>query len=136
MPDGSPPPDAAGQWPKIEEAFRGVGAFGVFNFVMNIFINGAVGAPPGRAVIGALMVLVGVSTLAGWMDRGLGRRAFAAGLLGGYALMTVSSGGACTLFVQPPLLTTFNAVSGAFLYAVAIAVFGLVILNHRLSDSE
>ena len=136
MPDGSPPPDAAGQWPKIEEAFRGFVAFGVFNFAMNIFINGAVGALPGRAVIGALVVLAGVSALAGWMDRGLGRRTFAAGLLSGYALMTVISGGTCTLFMQRPLLTIFNAVSGSFLYAVAIAVFGLVILSHRLSDSE
>ena len=49
--------------------------------------------------------------------------------------MTVSSGGACTLFVPQPLLAGFSMVIGAFLYGAAI-IFGLVLLNHRLSDAE
>ena len=131
MPDGSPPSDAASQWPKIAEAYRGFVAFGVLNVT-------AIMAP--TALVGAATKVVGLvaatCALAVWMDRGLRRRAFAAGLLGGYALMTVISGGACTLFVPQPLLAGFNMVSGAFLYVVAIIIFGLVLLNHWLLDSE
>ena len=131
MPDGAPPSDGASQWPKIAEAYRGFVAFGVLNVAAIAATTGLVGAAS------KLIVLVAATgVLAVWIDHGLRRRAFAAGLLGGYALMTVISGGACTLFVPQPLLAAFNSVSGAFLYGAAIIIFGLVLLNHRLSDSE
>ncbi len=132
MPGGSPPPDPeASRWPQLAEAYRGFVAFGVLN-VATIALTTVL---PGAA-IKVVVLLAATSALAVWMDRGLCPRAFAAGLLGGYALMTVISGGACTLFVPQPLLAGFNMVSGAFLYVVAIIIFGLVLLNHWLSDSE
>ena len=132
MPGGSPPPDPEpSPWPQLAEAYRGFVAFGVLNVAAIAATTVLAGA-----AIKVVVLLAATSAVAVWMDRGLRRRAFAAGVLGGYALMTVISGGACTLFVQPPLLAGFNIVSGAFLYVVALIIFGLVLLNHRLSDAE
>ncbi len=132
MPGGPPPPDPdVSRWSRIADAYRGLVAFGVLN-VATIALTTVL---PGAA-IKVVVLLAATSALAVWTDRGLRRRAFAAGLLGGYALMTVISGGACTLFVPQPLLAAFNSVSGAFLYAGAIIIFGLVLLNHQLSDAE
>lgn len=131
MPGGPPPPDPdVRRWSRIVDAYRGLVAFGVLN-VATIALTTVL---PGAA-IKVVVLLAATSALAVWMDRGLRRRAFAVGLLGGYALMTVISGGACTLFVPQPLLAEFNMVSGAFLYAGAIIIFGLVLLNHHLSES-
>ena len=132
MAGGSPPPDpGASYWPTIADAYRGFFAFGVLNVLAFLVANALVGT-----TIGAVVFLAAISALAAWIDRGLGRRAFAAGLLGGYPLMTIISGGTCTLLVHQPVLTPFNVVSGFVLYAIAVAIFGLVLLNHHLSESE
>ncbi len=132
MPGGSPPPDPeAGPWPQLAEAYRGFVSFGVLNVAAIAVTTVLAGA-----AIKVVVLLAATGAVAVWMDRGLRRRAFAAGVLGGYALMTVISGGACTLFVPQPLLAGFNMVSGAFLYAGALIIFGLVLLNHHLSDAE
>ncbi len=131
MPGGSPPPaPEASRWLQLAEAYRGFVAFGVLNVAAIAVTTVLVGA-----AIKVVVLLAATSALAVWMDRGLRRRAFAVGLLGGYALMTVISGGACTLFVPQPLLAGFNMVSGAFLYVAALIIFGLVLLNHHLSES-
>ena len=110
---------------------RGFVAFGVLNVAAIAVTTVLVGA-----AIKVVVLLAATGALAMWMGRGLRRRAFAAGLLGGYALMTVISGDACTLFVPQPLLAGFNMVSGGFLYVAAIIIFGLVLLNHQLSDAD
>ena len=48
--------------------------------------------------------------------------------------MTIISGGTCTLFVSQPVIRIFNVFSGFFLYAGAMAIFGLVLLSRNLDD--
>ncbi len=132
MSDGSAPPDpGTSHWPKIEEAYRGFFAFGVLNLLAFLAANELV-----QTTIAAVVFGAAIAALAAWSYRRLDRHALAAGLLGGYALMSIISGGTCTLFVGQPQPTTSNVLRGAFLYVAAIIIFGLVLLNHRLSDSE
>ncbi len=84
------------------------------------------------ALVGGGLLAV-VIALAAWAYWGWDRPGFAAGLLGGYALMTIISGGTCTLFVHDPLVPRFNIVTGPLLYIGAVLIFGLVLLIRRLS---
>ncbi len=81
------------------------------------------------------MLLAVVSALVAWAYWGWRRPGFAIGLVGGYAFMTIISGGTCTLFLNTALTSSFNGFTGLFLYIGAMAVFGLVLLIRRLSRS-
>ncbi len=121
----------------LEGAYRGFVAFGVLNLVafrvMSMFAGPARGQYSALVATGLLVVVGG---LAAWAYIGWGRPGFVAGLLGGYALMTLISGGTCTLFVNMTPMPQFNMISGFILYAAAVVIFGLARLNRHLSDSE
>ena len=116
--------------------YRGFITFGVLNFLAFLVMNDAIGARrslyTALAGVGLLAVVI---ALAAWAYFGWGRPGFAAGLLGGYALMTIISGGTCTLFVSNSLDSRFNVITGLLLYIGAVVIFGLVLLIRRLSQS-
>ena len=87
-----------------------------------------------RALLGAGLLAV-VMALAAWAYVGWGRSGFAVGLVGGYALMTIISGGTCTLFVNRSPIPRFNIITGPLLYIGAVLIVGLVLLLRRLSRS-
>ena len=60
---------------------------------------------------------------------------FAAGLLGGYALMTVVSGGTCT-FLRQPMGRTSSPFDALFLYVAALVILGGALLISSLSKSR
>ncbi|HSH77505.1 MAG TPA: hypothetical protein VLA19_03120 [Herpetosiphonaceae bacterium] len=117
-------------------AYRGFVAFGVLNFLAFFVMSNVIGATGFHyiALVGVGLLAV-VIALAAWAYFGWGRPGFAAGLLGGYALMTIISGGTCTLFVSNSLDSRFNIITGPLLYIGAVVIFGLVLLIRRLSQS-
>ena len=134
----SPPPDQPARAPgTMAEAYRGFVAFGVLNFLAFLVMSNVIGATGLQymALVG-VGLFASVSALAVWTYRGLDRRGFAVGLVGGYALMTIISGGTCTLFVNNSLIPRFNIISGFLLYVAAVAIFGLVLLSRWLSKSD
>jgi len=84
-------------------------------------------SPAARAAL--LAAVVAVLAMFGLAAR---RRDLAAGLLAGYGVMTVVSGGACTLFVPAPA----QAPIGALLYVVALTGFGAGLLIRRRRPKE
>ncbi len=119
----------------LADAYRGFVTFGLLDVVAFYGMSMLVGALglQGTVLAGAALV-AGIGAVAAWAYFGRARPGFAAGLVGGYALMTIISGGTCTLFVSQPMIGTFNVISGFFLYAGAMAVFGLVLLSRNLDD--
>ena len=119
----------------LADAYRGFVTFGLLDVVAFYGMSMLVGALglQGTALAGAALV-VAIGGVAAWAYFGLAWPGFAAGLVGGYALMTIISGGTCTLFVSQPVIGTFNVFSGFFLYAGAMAIFGLVLLSRNLDD--
>ncbi len=122
----SPPPDQrSNRRQTLTEAYFGLVAFGALNLPVLSVLNTMTMSPPFRAVA-FLGVICALAALAYF---GLHRRGFAAGLLGGYALMTLVSGGTCTFLRQPG---TFDAGTGLILYVVALVVFGGALLISSL----
>ena len=116
--------------------YLGFITFGVLNVLAFFVMSDVIGAPGFRAtaLVGGGLLAV-VIALAAWAYFGWGRPGFAAGLLGGYALMTIISGGTCTLFVRNSLISGFSIITGPLLYIGAVVIFGFVLLIRRLSQS-
>lgn len=111
-----PPPEASGKTPLNWGAlWLGLTLFGGINFI--VFFNFGDGQE-------AALILIGIVVLAAGLSFAAGFRSFAAGVAGGYVLMTVVSGGACTLTFTDPLVEG-GPLIGLFLYGVAIVVFGV-----------
>ncbi len=93
-------------------AYVGFVTFGALNVLAFLVMSTAIGAPGFRAMalVGGGLLAV-VIALAAWAYWGWDQPGFAAGLLGGYALMTIISGGTCTLFVRYPLVPRFNIIT-------------------------
>ncbi len=113
-------------------AYVGFVTFGVLNVLAFVVMTNGGAAVFRSTVLVAAGLLAVIMALAAWAYVGWGRPGFAVGLVGGYALMTIMSGGTCTLFV-PQLIPRFNFISGALLYSGAVLIFGLVLLIRRLS---
>ena len=119
----------------LADAYRGFVTFGLLDFVAFLATSRLVGAVGSRGTtLAGVGLVAAVGAVAGWTYFGRARPGLAAGLLGGYALMAIISGGTCTMFLSRPMIGTFNVISGFFLYAGAMAIFGLVLLNRSLDD--
>ena len=115
-------------------AYLGFITFGVLNVLAFFVMSNGIGAAGlcYRALLWARLLAV-VMALAAWAYVGWGRPGFAVGLVGGYALMTIISGGTCTLFVNRSPIPRFNIITGPLLYIGAVLIVGLVLLLRRLS---
>ena len=132
----SPNPNQQRPRTTLAGAYLGFITFGVLNVLAFLVMRDALGAPgfPALALVSGGLLAV-VIALAAWAYWGWDRPGFAAGLLGGYALMTIISGGTCTLFVRDALVPRFNIITGPLLYIGAVMIIGLVLLLRRLSRS-
>ena len=72
-----------------------------------------------------LLVVVGVAVVGTYVH---GRRGLAAGILGGYALITAVSGGECTGWGLQTPTSTFNGTTGAYVYAASLIVLTLAFI--------
>ncbi len=117
-------------------AYLGFVVFGVLNIVAFLIMSNVIGATGLQDMpLAGVGLLAMASALAAWAYVGWRRPGFALGLVGGYALMTIISGGTCTLFMSRSLIPRFNIITGPLLYIGAVAIFGLVLLIRRLSMS-
>ena len=131
----SPDPNQQQRRPTtLAGAYLGFVVFGVLNVVAFLIMSNVIGATgvQDMPLVGAGLLVV-VSALAAWAYVGWGWHGFAVGLVGGYALMTIISGGTCTLFVSNSLIPRFNIITGPLLYIGTVLIFGLVLLIRRLS---
>ena len=132
---GSPDPNQQNRPRRtLAGAYLGFITFGVLNVLAFFVISNGIGAAGLRytALVGAGLLAI-VMALAAWAYVGWGRPGFAVGLVGGYALMTILSGGTCTRFVRDSLVPRFNIITGPLLYIGTVLIFGLVLLIRRLS---
>ncbi len=133
----SPPPNQSVSAPgTMAEAYRGFITFGVLNFLAFLVMSNVIGATglQDMPLVGVGLLAV-VSALAVWAYVGWRRPGFALGLVGGYALMTIISGGTCTRFVNNSLIPQLDIITGPLLYIGAVLIFGFVLLVRRLSKS-
>jgi len=72
-----------------------------------------------------LLVVVGVAVARTYVR---GRRGLAAGILGAYALITAVSGGECTGWGLQRPTSTFNGVTGAYVYLASLLVLTLAFI--------
>ena len=98
----------------------GLVVFGGADFAA--FAYGTGGAEATMVIALALGTLVGAA-----VSFAAGFRSFALGLVAGYAVMTIVSGGACTLrFTDPLNEDDGGTFLGFFVYPVFVFVFGIV----------
>ncbi len=72
-----------------------------------------------------LLVVVGIAVTGTYVR---GRRGLAAGILGGYALITAVSGGESTGWGLQTPTSPFNGVTGAYVYAASLIVLTLAFI--------
>jgi hypothetical protein len=94
----------------------GLTLFGGINFL--VFLN------VGGDRRDAALILIGMVVLTAGLSLAADLRSFAAGVAGGYVLMTVVSGGTCTFTFGDPLQVEGPLV-GMFLYGFAIVALGV-----------
>jgi hypothetical protein len=104
----------------------GMLVFGSINLPLILLLSSVVGnTTPGLASAAVFALLVGVvaalpALVFGW--RSSGWRAYAAGVLAGYVLMTIMSSGACTM-LPTAAGSGEGALTAVFLYPLALIVF-------------
>jgi hypothetical protein len=113
----------------LASLWLGMVAFGILNIPLLILLNSlasGIGITTPGLLPGAMFAVVvgGIAALCALL---LDWRFFAAGLLGGYVLMTIASGGVCTLLGQDRGFAE-RALSGLIIYTLAVFVF-LVVLG-------
>ena len=123
-PDASQESDSSSPEPSVRSLhwggiWLGLVAFGGASF-------GAYGYGVGRGASSTAIVLVLGTLVAAAASFAAGFRSFALGLLAGYGVMTIVSGGACTLTFADPLNEGGGALVGVVVYPVFVFVFGIV----------
>lgn len=127
-PPSPPPPQTARKTPLNWGAlWLGLLLFGGIDFAVFLYLLDS-GTAAALILIGIVVFIAGLSFVAGL-------RSFAAGVAGGYVLMTVVSGGACTLMFTDPLVEG-DPLIGLFLYGLAIAVFGVAAVVYLVSRAR
>jgi hypothetical protein len=114
----------------------GMVGFGALNFVIFLYAISLSQAET-NSLVPALVAALIVGGAAAFCAFVLRWRLFAAGLLIGYALMTIVSGGTCTLFVDilggngNPLAGLVLYLLGLLVFAVALPIVALVARRRR-----
>ena len=107
------------------QAHAGAVGVGVASFVFFIISEGgfaAVAIP--SLVLGLILVLL-VAGLAWWAYR-KGKRELAMGVVAGYAVLSLISGGQCTLLTSSDSVEGFGALTGFLLYPALLVVALLI----------
>lgn len=76
-------------------------------------------------ILGGLLLAAIVGLIAWWFYRA-GRHEMAVGLIGGYAILSLISGGQCTLLLEPDQGLEGGAIIGFFLYPALLIVTILI----------
>ena len=112
-------PDASERSLHWAGIWLGLVVFGAADFAAFGYGVGGGGFPTVTALIAGTLLAAGASYVAGF-------RSFALGLLTGYGVMTLVSGGACTLTFADPLDDGGGALVGVFVYPLFVFVFGII----------
>jgi hypothetical protein len=104
----------------------GILAFGLLNLPLILLSDNIVSmlGTSSRELTQAVVFTLSVAAIAALAGLVLGWRRLAAGFLAGYVLMTIVSGGACTLLVQGGGFEG-GLIYGLLLYPLAVLLFGI-----------
>ena len=144
---GSSPPcrDQSRTRRVLTDAYLGLLAFGLLNLLAWVFGNtlglrltSAAGWNLTGMVIHAAVLLFTVGVVASWAYGRAGRRGLATGIVGGYALITAVSGGACTGWGFQRPTSTLNGTTGMYAYLVTVVIFtvALIIVGNASPAAE
>lgn len=116
---------------KLTEAYLGVLLFGPLNLTLFQFLVNSSLSSSGKAFlsVGLMGALSGLVFL-------LGRPSLAAGLLSGYALLTLLSGGTCTLGATTSMDSLGPLMLGLFLYPAVLTVLGIALAVRSFSRRQ
>lgn len=103
------------------QAHAGALSVGVVTFFFFIF-SGANPVP--SLVLGVILILL-VAGLA-WLAYRKGKRELAMGMVAGYAILSLISGGQCTLLRSAEIEGAFGASTGFFVYLALLVVAPLI----------
>lgn len=118
--------------------YLGLLAFGLFNFTATSWLPIGIGIrqPPEMAQnnLSSALIFSGIVVVAAGLAFALRRRDLAAGLLSGYAIMSIVSGGSCTYLTTQP--SVGGPLFGLLLYGAMLVLGGLwlivaVAVNYR-----
>ncbi len=135
-PETSPPDGRSGMTRLVSDLYVGFWAFGLLYFctyVLNqaivgrlLYATGASELALSSFVFAALLLIVVGTAVVGTYVRGWHR--MATGILGAYALITAVSGGECTGWGLQRPTSTFNGVTGAYVYLASLVVLTLALV--------
>jgi hypothetical protein len=120
---GIPPARSSSPARLLAFVWVGMAVFGILNIPLLSVLpsrdSGLIGAGLFAAII------IGLAAVAFFMLRW---RAFAAGLLAGYVVMTLVSQGVCTLFASGSAANAEEGyIGGLFLYVLGMFIFGIIV---------
>lgn len=105
-------------WVAAHGAALGVGIVTLVFFLMG---DGGMGGALPSLALGVILIVIVAG--AAWWAYSVGRHEMALGLIVGYAVLSLISGGQCTLLVDDDLETPLNALTGL------VGYLGLLILT-------
>ncbi|HSH77504.1 MAG TPA: hypothetical protein VLA19_03115 [Herpetosiphonaceae bacterium] len=138
-----PPRDRSSTTRVLTDVYLGLLAFGLLNVLALLAGNTsgvrqvlAAGGNVDWMIIYAALLLFMVGAVAAWAYVRAGRRGLAFGMLGGYALITAVSGGACTGWGLQRPTSTFNGSTGVYTYLAAVVIFTVALIVAGASSLE